>query len=304
MATTIKLKFVDVLGQALDDHSVVVDIFSLDNTRHFQAVVPLNGQTDVAINLEDSPGGVYRFELSCANYRVMQFFLTLVPDGTTVRDKPVVFPVDPALVVDIVAPDFPALDSRLQKLLNQAKVPLNGIDVPAGAALYAALPAKIKAALLNLFTKSANTGLGDGGSCFDHLQILLEIDQDRLFAKTDAALVEEASTDNQFHSVDFSLHKEIAPYQLFASVKTLDSRGNLQLTFSRNGQVGNDYLADMDIDEAQGIAHVFEVAQNFLTHSLTSPYNVREILAVVQNLKPLYTFKFASRGKAKAVGAA
>lgn len=304
MATTVKLKFVDVLGNALDDHSVVVDIFSLNNTSHFQALVPLNGQTDVAINLEDCPGGVYRFELSCANYRVMQFFLRLVQDGTTVRDNPVVFPVDPDLVVDIVAPDFPALDPRLQKLLSQAKVPLNGINVPAGAALYAALPPKIKAALLNLFTKSASTDLGDGSSCFDHLQTLLEIDQDRLFAKTDATLIEETPTDNQFHSVDFSLHKEIAPYRLFASFKTLDSRGNLQLTFSRNGQVGNDYLVDMDIDEAQGIGHVFEVAQNFLTQSLTSPYNVREILAVAQNLKPLYGFRFASKGKAKAVGAA
>ena len=304
MATTVKLKFVDVLGNALDDRSVVVDIFSLNNTLHFQAVVPLKGQTDVAIKVEDCPGGVYRFELSCANYQVMQFFLQVVPGGTTVRDRPVIFPVDPERVVDIVAPDFSALDPRLQKLLSQAKVQLNGKDAPDGAGLYGALPPKLKAALLNLFTKSSNTALGDGSSCFDHLQTLHEIDQDRMFAKADAALVEESSASELFHSVDFSLHKEVPPFQLFASFKTLDSRGNLQLTFSRNGQVGNDYLVDMDIDEAQGIGHVFEVAHNFLNQSLTSPYNVREILAVAQNLKPLYTFKFASKGKAKAVSAA
>src|SRR5262249_39005821 len=183
-------------------------------------------------------------------------------------------------------------------------VQVPGVSASSGAALYAALPPLLKAALLNLFTKSANTALGDGSTCFDHLQTLMELDQDRLFAKTEAALAEETSAAKGFHSVDFSLHKEIPPYRLFASFKTLDSKGNLQLTFSRKGQAGNDYLVDMDIDEAQGIGHVFEVAQNALTQSLTSPYNVREILAVAQKLKPLYTFKFASKGTAKAAGAA
>jgi hypothetical protein len=106
MTTTVKLKFVDVLGLPLDDHTVTVDVFSLDNTIHFQAIVPLNGQTDVAINLEDSPLGVYRFQLSPTNYQVIQFFLSLPPGGVIARKKPVVFPVDPAQVIAIGAPAF------------------------------------------------------------------------------------------------------------------------------------------------------------------------------------------------------
>jgi hypothetical protein len=297
-ATNVKLKFVDVLGGPLDDRSVVVDVFSLDNSRHFQAIVPLTGQTEVSIHLEDCPSDFYRLELWPNNYQVVQFFLHLDEDGTTVRKEPVIFPVDPSRVVDIAAPVFGALDNKLQQLLGRAKITLNNAPAPQGSALYDALPAILKAALLNLFTKSSHTMLGDGTSCFDHISSLIELDQDRLFAKAEAALLEETMQSKKFHSVDFSLHKDTPPYHVFSSFKTLDTHGNLQLTFSRNGDTGSDYLVDMDIDEAQGIEHVFEVIKNAVT-GLTNPYNVREILAVAQNLTPLYTFKFAARGVAQ-----
>ncbi len=77
----------------------------------------------------------------------------------------------------------------------------------------------------------------------------------------------------------------------------------MQLTFSRNGTTGNDYLVDMDIDESQGIMHVFEVIRNVFT-GLTNPYNVREILAAAQGLTPLYGFQFAERKQAKLAKAA
>ncbi len=301
--TTVNLKFQDVLGAPLDDHSVLVDIFSLDNTNHIQATVPLSGQTDVAIQLQDCPLGTYRFELSPTNYRVIQFFLTLPPGGTVVRQKPVVFPVDPARVIGISAPAFAALDPKLQGLLNAAKIQLNGVAAPAGERLYAALPPNLKAALLNLFLKSSNTRLGDGTSCFDHVHIMSELDQDRLFATVDAALVEDTINSPQFHSVDFSLHKEVPPYKLFSSFKTLDAQGNLQLTFSRKDATTKDCLVDMDIDEAQGIGHVFEVIGNVFT-GLTNPYNIREILMAAQGLRPLYTFQFAQRKTATVAAAA
>jgi hypothetical protein len=299
--TTVKLKFVDVLGGALDDQNVVVDVFSLDNSRHFQAIVPLGGQTDVSIHLEDCPSNFYRFELWPNNYQVVQFFLGLTEDGTTVRKQSVVFPVDPSRVVDIVAPSFSNLDQGLQRLLAGAKITLGDGTAPQGAALWTGLPAILKAALLNLFTKSSHTMLGDGTSCFDHISGLIELDQDRLFAKADAALLEETMQSNLFHSVDFSLHKDVSPYHVFSSYKTLDTHGNLQLTFSRRDDTGSDYLVDMDIDEAQGIEHIFEVIKNVFT-GLTNPYNVREILAVSQNLRPLYTFKFPSRGVTQVAG--
>lgn len=300
--TTVRLKFVDVLGNPLDDHSVVADIFDQHNINHFQVTIPIQGKTDVAITLNDAPGGVYRFELSPTNYQVIQFFLTLPPGGNATRD-PVIFPVDPARVVNISAPAFNQLDTRLQQLLTASNINVGG-GIQNGTALYNSLPALLKAALLNLFLKSSKTGLGTGKTCFDRMDTLgmLELDQDRLFARIGADMVEEAASSNAFHAVDFSLHKEIPPYKLFASFKTLDAEGNLQLTFSRNGTTGNDYLVDMDIDEAQGIAHVFEVIRNVFTGK-TNPYNVREILAA-KGFAPLYTFQFAHRKVASAATAA
>jgi hypothetical protein len=310
MTTTVKLRFVDVLGLPLDDHTVTVDVFSLDNTIHFQAIVPLNGQTDVAVNLEDSRLGVYRFQLSPTNYQVIQFFLTLPPGGTIVRKKPVVFPVDPAQVIAIGAPTFADLPAKLQNFLTSAtiqpdsgSVPVAGVATPAGEDLYTALPPRLKAALLNLFLKSSSTKLSDGTTCFDHIQVLRELDQDRLFATIDVGLLEETMDSATFHSVDFSLHKEILGYKLFSSYKTGDREGNLQLTFSRKGTTGADYLIDMDIDEAQGIAHAFEVVRNVFT-GLTDPYNVREILMAAQGLRPLYTFVFAQKKVASVAAAA
>src|SRR5215813_1605557 len=102
-STTVRLTLQDVLGNPLEDHSVIIDIFDLHDIDHYQVTVPMSGETAVAINLADCPGGVYRFELSPTNYQIIQFFLTLPPDGVCVRKDPVVFPVDPDRVVDISA---------------------------------------------------------------------------------------------------------------------------------------------------------------------------------------------------------
>ncbi|PYP89256.1 MAG: hypothetical protein DMG65_13900 [Candidatus Angelobacter sp. Gp1-AA117] len=302
--TTIRLKLVDVLGKGLDDHSVVADIFDQHNINHYQVTIPLNGGTDVAISLQDAPGGVYRFELSPTNYQVIQFFLTLPPGGTVVRKKSIVFPVDADRVINISAPDFRQLDQKLQTFLNASSIMLNSTDRLNGEALYNSLQPKLKAALLNLFVKSSKTKVGQK-TCFDFLSShsMVELDQDRLFAKIDASLVEETGASADFRTADFSLHKDIPPYKRFASFKTLDAEGNLQLTFSRNGTTGNDYLVDMDIDEAQGIKHLFEVIQNIFA-GLTNPYHVREILMAAQGIKPLYTFQFAQKKVARIAKAA
>lgn len=301
--TKVALKFQDVLGRPLNDHTVVADIFDLHEINHFQVVIPLSGGTDFVIALNDAPPGVYRFELSPVNYEVIQFFLTLPPGGSVVRDKPVIFPVDADHVVGISAPDFGNLPADLKGVLNSSQISVSNQGPKlSGAQLYSALPPKWKAAVLNLYLKSSSITVGDGADCFDHITKLVEIAQDRFFGNTTGDLLEEASASSEFHSADFSLHKEIPPYHLVASFKTFDAEGNLQLTFSRNGTTGNDYLVDTDIDEAQGFMHIFEVARNFVA-GLTNPYRVREILAM-HGLKPLYDFQFAQRKAAALAEAA
>jgi hypothetical protein len=296
--TTVELQLEDVLGRPLTDPHVLLEFFSTADSRQFRASVQPNGEKTVSVNLPDPGNSFYRVTITPSNYRIIQFFL-LITDGQRVTRSPVVFPVDPGRVVAISAPAFPQLPQSLQSFLDNASV-----NNAAGLALYEALPPLRQAALLNLFTKSTAITLGDGTVVFSKLGSMLELDQDRLFAKVGADLLEMAEADSFFHSADFSLHRDIPPYQVFTSFKTPDPRGNLQLTFSRNGAVGNDYLVDMDIDLSQGFGHIFEVLDNKLTASLTNPYDVREVLIAQQHLRPPYDFVFAAAGAATVAMAA
>jgi len=306
MATAkVALQLVDVLNQPLQDSNILIEFFSSDSSKHFRTVVSPNGGANITINLQDSGNSIYRVMIMPSNYRTLQFFLR-VTEGATVTRDPVVFPVNPDKVVDINAPASAALPAPLQNMLTNASLD-NFKDVAGnplqGPALYNALPPLLKAALLNLYTKAAATKLGDQNSVFDKLGVLITLNQDRLFAKTGASLLEETMQDTFFHKVDDTLHKTKPDYKIFTSYKTRDDRGNLQLTFSRKGDTGNDYLVDMDIDEAQGIGHIFEVVQNTVTSGLTNPYDVREILMAKQQLRPLYNFRFATTGAAAAAAA-
>src|SRR5262249_9391920 len=68
-----------------------------------------------------------------------------------------------------------------------------------------------------------------------------------------------------FHSVSAALHDPMPGYHIVSSFKTFDHYGNLQLTFQRRGDTGADYAADIDIDDAQGIEHAFQVIRNSVT---------------------------------------
>jgi hypothetical protein len=66
-------------------------------------------------------------------------------------------------------------------------------------------------------------------------------------------------------------------YHTVSSYKTFDRYGNLQLTLQRKGDTGTDYAADVDIDDAQGVEHIFKVLRNSI-EGPTNPYDIRDIL--------------------------
>ena len=53
---------------------------------------------------------------------------------------------------------------------------------------------------------------------------------------------------------------------------------------------GDSCLVDIDIDDAGGLGHVFQVLRNFLTRRQTHPFDIHEILVYRQKLDPGYTF--------------
>jgi hypothetical protein len=60
------------------------------------------------------------------------------------------------------------------------------------------------------------------------------------------------------------------------------------LTFVADGD--NNFLADIDIDDHQGIQHAFDVLQHAVSGKDTNPFDIHEILIFFQSLDPGYSF--------------
>lgn len=54
---------------------------------------------------------------------------------------------------------------------------------------------------------------------------------------------------------------------------------------------GGFWVADVDIDDANGLAHVFQVLRNQLTKRPTHPYDIHELLLFYQKLDAGYTLE-------------
>jgi len=297
MSASLKLILTGAAGDDLNDN-LTIDLFSLQSSTHYQ--VNQRVQREITINQIDISGGpIYRVMITPANHRIVQFFVTLSDGKTT--EFPAVVPVDPQKVVSISGPAFASLSPQAQKILNQAESPRFNNTVGGflqGDALYSALAnyPLLKACFLNIVQKSRATGLQDGSTCLDHYLGAVRFEQDRIFLRTTAALVEETAQSNAFHSVSAALHDPLPGYQIVSSFKTFDHYGNLQLTFQRKGDTGNDYAADIDIDDAQGVEHIFQVVRNSV-NGPTNPYDIHEILLQQQpRVDPGYNFTFATAG--------
>jgi hypothetical protein len=88
-----------------------------------------------------------------------------------------------------------------------------------------------------------------------------------------------------FRPVDGSLHDPPQGFAPAGSFKTFDAFGNLQLTFFADGARCR---ADVDIDDAAGLLHVFQVLRNNLSGNPTHPYDIHQILIAHQHLDPGY----------------
>ena len=155
-----------------------------------------------------------------------------------------------------------------------------------------------KTALLNLYAKmSTVTAPTPGaGDWFSYVQKVIEIRRDRIIAEVSPSMgdavraitsdlqsfpeYEKAGATNHHPNMP---HREyqVEPNTMF-SVKTSESRGNLQLTLApaTERQTGRRVLLlDADIDE-EGILfrHLLEVLRHKITKKKTHPFDVHEIL--------------------------
>ena len=235
-------------------------------------------------DLRTEPQGLYIMRIDAPSYHPVQWFVTIPSSGVRRETVPLPIRADRARAV---FPDYEVLDERVRGVLERSAKVL-GHEGVTGKALYDALDEKPKAGLLNIAKKSLATPFKNGSDLLRELALLRAVG-DRCFVAVSPGLLEqmpELVDGHFFHPVNGSLHKPPEPDLVPAgSYKTADAFGNLQLTFFKNP---SRCIADVDIDDAGGLGHVFQVARNHLTGDPTHPFNIHQILMLHQRLDPGY----------------
>ena len=237
--------------------------------------------------LEGAPQGRYQMEIDPPSYQYVSEFVNMKASGITSRS--ITFPIDPGKVVKVNFQAFTKLTEDLRILLDKSDKVLS-FEGKKGKDLYDALDDIRKAGMLNIATKTNATTLGNGRSVLSYIEQLNEIRGDRFFCDVPKELRSEtknSAAEGLFRKVDGSLHTPPPGFQPAESFKTSEKYGNLQLTFFTNGEK---FKADIDIDDAGGLEHVFQVLKNKLSGKPTHPYNIHEVLVAHQHLDPGYTF--------------
>jgi hypothetical protein len=233
------------------------------------------------------PYGRYQIEVSAPCYHTVSQFINIPPNGEGILT--ITLPVDARYVQRITAPPYDALIPDARQLLAQSSKVLN-FETKNGVDLYNTLDDVRRAGFLNLTAKANSTRFPNGRSVLSYMTELLELRGDRFFAKTSRDLRSETTNGmsaHEFHEVSEALHDPTLGYERDRSFKTMDQYGNLQLSFFKN--INGEYTVDMDIDDAQGFDHVFQVVRNTFAGP-THPYNIHEILLATQHLDAGYDF--------------
>ncbi len=285
MPTACKLNFnlTDVSGARIRE-DINVELRHITTGRQLRARLK-GGRSTSIVNLPSQPDSVYSVLIDPPSYLPVSQFVAVKPSGTTVLD--LTFPVDPRKVKQLKPATFATLSDDAKRVLEASDGVLL-FEEKTGAALYGALDDVRRAGLLNIFAKTRATTFASGRHVLSFVMKLLEIRGDRFFATVQRELREEAK--NAVHAGLFVeapelLHHPPEGFEQAGSYKTADHYGNLQLSFFARG---DEWRADIDIDDASGLAHAFQVLRNALTDRPTHPYDIHEILVHYQRLDPGY----------------
>ena len=278
----LELDFVDVHGARLSDniaihlrHSVLSEQRRVDSHEA--------RQTLAIGELRAEPQGLYSLEVTAHSYWPVRRFVT-IPSSGRLRQS-ITLPIRPDRARAIF-PAYSSLDDRVRGVLDRSNEVRGHKDVT-GRELYAAMSDEARAGLMNIAKKALAIQFTDGADLLPHIT-LLEIRGDRCFVAVPVALKNQMPAfveGDVFRSVDDVLHEAPDGFARAGSFKTLDAFGNLQMTFFVRG---DRCVADVDIDDAAGLGHVFQVVRNHVSGSPTHPYNIHQILVKHQHLDPGY----------------
>ncbi|HSO75006.1 MAG TPA: hypothetical protein VLU47_09215 [Blastocatellia bacterium] len=284
----LRLELVDVFGDKLGGKvDVMLRHQVLSHSPRFNG---LDASKTITIKgLHGNPQGRYMLEVDPSAYLQVTEFVTIQASGFT--DKRIVFPIDPKKVKKVVFPEYPKLVAELQRIL-EASDNVFSFEGRSGKALYTdkTLDDKRKACVLNIAAKCEATRLSNGKTVLPYVQKIRELRSERFFADVSRELREETKNsvaDDVFKDAPDTLHTPPAGFERAGSWKTRDQYGNLQLTFFAKG---DEWVADIDIDDAAGIEHLFHVLDHKITGKDTDPFAIHQILMARQGIDPGYRF--------------
>jgi hypothetical protein len=288
----LRLELLDVYGDFLQE-KVDITLRNQDLTDNLRVADLDAGRQILIDNLIGPPRNRYLLQIDVPSYRPVSRFVAAT-SGEAVEPRTLFFAVDPKKVISVDFPGYASLSAEARSLLEMSEKVLDFAGLK-GEALYQKLDNIRRAGLLNIAAKTDRTRLSNGRTVLSYLGSepgeLSEIRGDRFFARVPKELREETKNsvpEEIFEPVPETLHHPPKGYSHAGSFKTLDRYGNLQLTFFAKG---DDWMADIDIDDAAGLEHVFQVLRNSLTGRPTHPYDIHEILIRYQELDPGYRLR-------------
>jgi hypothetical protein len=279
----LKLNLTGVNGRTIQE-AVSVDLQPLSHGVERRITVK-PGRSTTVTNLFAEPNGVYRVSIDPPSYLPVSQFVSVKGSGVTPLN--VVFPIDARKVKQMRRPTYASLPEDAVRVLEASDTVLS-FEGKTGDTLYDAIDDVRRAGLLNIFAKTRATTFANGRSVLSYIAKLTELRGDRFFARIPRELREETKNAAQaglFFEAPDALHHPPDGFTSAGSYKTPDHYANLQLTFFARG---DEWCADIDIDDAGGLGHVFQVLRNTITNRATHPYDIHELLVYHQKLDPRY----------------
>jgi hypothetical protein len=284
-AGQLRLDLVDVHGDRLAEK---VDVFLRHRTlNEVRAARQVDASRRLLIkDLRAVPQGLYHLRIDAPSYRPVNWLVNIAASGMT--DRRIVLPINPAKVIRLACPDYDEVPHAHDLLEASGHV----LDFAGsqGRDLYEALDDIRKAGLLNILTKSHLTSFRPEASVLSYFRELHELRGDRFYVTVSHELrenVKNSVQDGLFAPASDLLHRPPDGYERAGSFKTPDSFGNLQLSFFVKG---DQWMADVDIDDAAGFRHLFQVVRNAVTGEPTHPFDIHQILIERQAMDPGYRF--------------
>ena len=279
----LKLRLLDAFDEPIQEAAVVMFRHTrLDEVRQARSEP---GKTLAVRGLRGAPNGLYRVEADPLCYLASSRFVDIAGDGAT--DVTMHFALDPTKVTKVKFPPFKDLAADARSILKSSSN-VTGFKGLSGQGLYGKLDDIRRAGLLNIATKCGATLLAGGRSVLSFIQELRDLRGDRFFCAVPQQLrdeVKNAAQAGQFDIVSGALHHPPDGTEPAGSFKSKDDYGNLQLTFFAGAK---GWLADIDIDDANGLGHVFQVLRNEFTGRPTHPFDIHQILKRHQQLDTGY----------------